>query len=60
LQEPELSELTKEEAGTTPDRLHLFRLFVGWVSKLFTEQDLLPLFQKVRGSRCMAFQDLYL
>jgi RNA recognition motif-containing protein len=26
----------------------LFRLFVGWVPKLFTEQDLLPLFKKVR------------
>jgi hypothetical protein len=48
LQEPELSELTNEEAGATPDRQHLFRLFVGWVPKLFTEQDLLPLFQKVR------------
>ncbi|WIA44420.1 hypothetical protein OEZ86_007184 [Tetradesmus obliquus] len=44
--EPELSELSKEEAGQTPDRQHLFRLFVGWVPKLFTEQDLLPLFQK--------------
>ncbi|KAF6260316.1 hypothetical protein COO60DRAFT_909475 [Scenedesmus sp. NREL 46B-D3] len=44
--EPELSELTQEEAGETPDRQHLFRLFVGWVPKLFTEQDLLPLFQK--------------
>jgi hypothetical protein len=47
VQEPEHSELTKEEAGETPDRQHLFRLFVGWVPKLFTEQDLLPLFQKV-------------
>lgn len=26
----------------------LFRLFVGWVPKLFTERDLMPLFQKVR------------
>lgn len=29
----------------------LFRLFVGWVPKLFTEQDLLPLFKKVCSMR---------
>lgn len=48
VQEPELSECEAAPRDSTTDK-PLFRLFVGWVPKLFTEQDLLPLFQKVRG-----------
>lgn len=46
-----MSEERIDEAGSSAgDKEHLFRLFVGWVPKLFTENDLLPLFQKVRAS----------
>lgn len=48
LQEPEPSECESVPRDGTSDK-PLFRLFVGWVPKLFTEQDLLPLFKKVGG-----------
>lgn len=47
VQEPEPSECETAPRDGTSDK-PLFRLFVGWVPKLFTERDLLPLFQKVR------------
>jgi hypothetical protein len=55
-QEPEGSECELGLNGRG-DNL-LFRLFVGWVPKLFTEQDLLPLFQKVGGSGRKSAQGL--
>lgn len=44
-------ELRAHELGLEGD--HLYRLFVGWVPKLFTEADLKPLFQQVRGAPCL-------
>eukprot|EP00775_Hariotina_reticulata_P001643 gene1644-1985_t len=45
--EPDLSDSQlDEDQAEWRENEHLFRLFVGWVPKLFTENDLLPLFQK--------------
>lgn len=38
----------EELAASSQQNAHLFRLFVGWVPKLFTEGDLKPLFDQVR------------
>lgn len=43
--EPEPSDCQTAPRDGSSDQ-PLFRLFVGWVPKLFTEQDLLPLFKK--------------
>jgi hypothetical protein len=47
-QDAELAEL--ELACSISGEPHLFRLFVGWVPKLFSESDLRPLFDQVRGA----------
>eukprot|EP00879_Flechtneria_rotunda_P020826 GHRR01021926.1.p1 GENE.GHRR01021926.1~~GHRR01021926.1.p1 ORF type:complete len:204 (+),score=39.25 GHRR01021926.1:226-837(+) len=46
--EPEHSELGLDERANESDagQEHLYRLFIGWVPKTFSESDLLPLFQK--------------
>jgi len=42
------AELAGLELASSQAMEHLFRLFVGWVPKLFTESDLKPLFDQVR------------
>lgn len=53
LQEPDATDYEPVPSTSASDK-PLLRLFVGWVPKLFTERDLLPLFQKV----CCAAREL--
>lgn len=63
LQEPSSHDFSQDEMRERElglDNDHLYRLFVGWVPKLFTESDLQPLFEQVRISHALQHSNLSL